>query len=98
MHKVDEYFFGTAATGKGKSFACSFSQYIEKIIPVPVIAILTKCEAVDSDEYQKLRRNGGQVTKALAKQNAQKMLDERFMKPLKGMPHPPADYVQVESE
>ncbi|KAJ7508206.1 hypothetical protein B0H11DRAFT_67518 [Mycena galericulata] len=79
MHKVDEYFFGTAATGK-----------------VPVIAILTKCEAVDSAEYQKLRRNGGQATKALAKQNAQEVLDERFVKLLKGMAHPPADYVQVE--
>ncbi|KAJ7085902.1 GTP-binding protein [Mycena epipterygia] len=77
--EADEDFFGTDVVGK-----------------VPVIAILTKCEAVASEAFQDLLdENEGIPDATLVDQNAQKMLDTRFVEPLKGMPYPPANYVQL---
>ncbi|KAJ7124157.1 hypothetical protein C8R44DRAFT_783079 [Mycena epipterygia] len=78
--EADEDFFGTDVAGK-----------------VPVIAILTKCEAVASEVFEDLlyEHEGRVPDAALVDQNAQKMLDTRFVEPLKGMSYPPADYVQL---
>jgi hypothetical protein len=65
---------------------------------VPVIAILTKCDAVVSDVFQDLLDEGKDPDAALVDQKAQEMLDTRFVDRLKAMPYPPADYVQVKGE
>ncbi|KAF7354257.1 GTP-binding protein [Mycena venus] len=62
---------------------------------VPVIAILTKCDAVVSDAFQDLLDEGEDPVAALVEQKTQEMLETRFMHPLKSMGCPPADYVQV---
>ncbi|KAJ6526126.1 hypothetical protein DFH09DRAFT_171135 [Mycena vulgaris] len=64
---------------------------------VPVIAILTKCDAVVSDALQELLDEDEEKVPdaALVHQKAQKMLDTRFVDRLNGMRNPPADYVQV---
>ncbi|KAJ7683408.1 hypothetical protein B0H17DRAFT_941844 [Mycena rosella] len=62
---------------------------------VPVIAILTKCDAVDSNAFQHFIDEEEEPVPALVDQKAQEMLDERFVDGLKSMGYPPADYVQV---
>jgi hypothetical protein len=65
---------------------------------VPVIAILTKCDAVISDAFQHLLDEEMDPVAALVDQKAQEMLDERFVGRLKSRVYPPADYVQVKGE
>ncbi|KAJ6526136.1 hypothetical protein DFH09DRAFT_1046275 [Mycena vulgaris] len=62
---------------------------------VPVIAILTKCDAVVSDAFQELLDEDEETDPDAVHQKAQKMLDTRFVDRLNGMRNPPADYVQV---
>ncbi|KAJ6537897.1 hypothetical protein B0H19DRAFT_961931 [Mycena capillaripes] len=65
---------------------------------VPVIAILTKCDAVVSDAFQELLDEDEDPVAALVNQRAQEMLDKRFVDPLKSMGYSPADYVQVKGK
>ncbi|KAJ6537885.1 hypothetical protein B0H19DRAFT_1078993 [Mycena capillaripes] len=62
---------------------------------VPVLAILTKCDAVVSDAFQELLDENEDPVTALVDQRAREMLNGRFVDPLKLMGYPPADYVQV---
>ncbi|KAJ6537903.1 hypothetical protein B0H19DRAFT_1079007 [Mycena capillaripes] len=62
---------------------------------VPVLTILTKCDAVVSDAFQELLDEDEDPVAALVDQRAQEMLDKRFVDPLKLMGYPPADYVQI---
>ncbi|KAJ7052187.1 hypothetical protein C8F01DRAFT_625026 [Mycena amicta] len=64
---------------------------------VPVIVILTKSDAVDSQVFQTLLKETKdvRVARALMDQKAEEMLHTRFVDPLKSMEYPPADYVDV---
>ncbi|KAJ7900406.1 hypothetical protein B0H13DRAFT_1622465 [Mycena leptocephala] len=68
------------------------------IAVVPVIAILTKCDAVVSDAFQDLLDEGEDPVAAAVYQKTQEMLDTRFVDRFKSMRYPPADYVQVKGE
>ncbi|KAJ7291882.1 hypothetical protein C8J57DRAFT_221123 [Mycena rebaudengoi] len=94
--EADEDFFGTDVTGQGRS--SRFVAHIDKIVPVPVIAILTKYDALVSDAFQDLLDEGKDTDAALldlVDQKAQEMLGTRFVDRLESMGYPPADYVQV---
>ncbi|KAJ7872279.1 hypothetical protein B0H14DRAFT_2722125 [Mycena olivaceomarginata] len=62
---------------------------------VPVIAILSKCDAVISDAFQDLLDEGKDPDPAIVDQKTQEMLHTRFLQPLKSMKYPPADCVQL---
>ncbi|KAJ7936245.1 hypothetical protein B0H13DRAFT_388538 [Mycena leptocephala] len=63
---------------------------------VPVIAILTKCDAIDDEAFQALLIETGNLPdQALVDLRVREMLDRRFVGPLKRMPYHPADYAEV---